>query len=208
MSRCKTWAKLVWNWACKCRCTFFGELPLWRFLHYFPCFMHALRCPVYVINLSGALADTFIELPIMTPKYFPQRIVQVQRPESWRKRAWSWVTLGSYRCSFPDLQPGLGARMHLGQEVSLWSGVLAINPGCWASGCFWQICPDNAYKVHECGCAQLTGSRSTGICRAAGGISPTALPGLWLPAAVPALFVTLSDLHLKGVRVKGERWEC
>lgn len=49
--------------------------------------MNALRCPVYIINLSAALADTFIELPIMTPKYFPRRIVQVQRPESRRKRA-------------------------------------------------------------------------------------------------------------------------
>lgn len=49
--------------------------------------MNALRCPVYIINLSAVLADTFIELPIMTPKYFPRRIVQVQRAESWRKRA-------------------------------------------------------------------------------------------------------------------------
>lgn len=56
-------------------------------LCYFPCSMNALRCPAHIINLSTALADTFIELPIMTPKYFPQRIVQVQRPESWRKRA-------------------------------------------------------------------------------------------------------------------------
>lgn len=47
----------------------------------------ALRCPVYIINLAAALADAFIELPVMTPKYFPRRIAQVQRPESWRKRA-------------------------------------------------------------------------------------------------------------------------
>lgn len=63
------------NGASGWRCALHGASPLRGFV-LLPRLVNALRCPVYIINLSAVLADTFIELPIMTPKYFPRRIVQ------------------------------------------------------------------------------------------------------------------------------------